>query len=178
VNERRDNWRADFYNRFIATAQKSRSFEEAVLNVKAKVYRDFKLEFMGMDFHKRIYSPYESISKGLVSCAEASLLLVNACRSVGIPARMVFLPRWVQFKGGHVWTEVFGHGEWHYLSSYDPSRFDDTWFDDHTLKTDTSKPEHRIYAPSFKRTGIHVLFKPDVSFIDVTDRYVSDQRDP
>lgn len=172
VNERRDNWRADFYDRFIETARKNHTVEEAVIDLNTKIYQEFKLEFKEIDFHKIIYSPYESMEEGIVSCAESSLILVNACRAVGIPARMVFLPRWVQFKGGHVWLEVYDNGQWHYISSYDPSRFEATWFAVYASKTDTSKPECRIYAPSFKRTGIHVLYGPGVSFIDVTERYV------
>lgn len=143
-----------------------------MIDLNAKIYQEFELEFKEIDFHKMIYSPYESMEEGIVSCAESSLILVNACRAVGIPARMVFLPRWVQFKGGHVWLEVYDNGQWHYISSYDPSRFEATWFAVYASKTDTSKPEHRIYAPSFKRTGIHVLYGPGVSFIDVTERYV------
>jgi hypothetical protein len=176
VDERRDNWRADFYVRFIEAAQKNHTIEETVIDLNAKIYQAFKLEFIELDFHKKIYSPYESVEKGVVSCAESSLLLVNACRAVGIPARMVFLPRWVPFKGGHVWLEVYDNGEWHYISSYDPSRFDETWFAGYASETDTSKPEHRIYASSFKRTGIHILYRPHVSFTDVTDRYVFDQK--
>lgn len=174
--ERRDNWRADFYDRFIDTALKNHTVEETAVDLNAKIYQGFNLEFTEIDFHKIIYSPYESIKKNIVSCAEASLMFVNACRAVGIPARMVFLPRWIHFKGGHVWLEVYDNGQWHYINSYDPSRFDDTWFALHASKTDMSRPEHRIYASSFRRTGIHVLYGPDVSFIDVTDRYVSKEK--
>ena len=177
MNERRDNWREDFYNRFIETARKNTSVEETAVDLNAKIYQEFTLEFTVTDFRKVIYSPYESIERGYVSCAESALMLVNACRSVGIPARLIFIPYWVQFAGGHVWLEVYDKGQWHYMSSFDPSRFDDTWFAGYASETDTSKPEHRLYAPSFKKTDVHILYGPDVSFTDVTDRYVSHKED-
>ncbi|MBN1221638.1 MAG: O-antigen ligase family protein [Candidatus Aminicenantes bacterium] len=178
VNEQRDNWRADFYNRFIETARTNSTVEETAVDLNAQIYREFTLEFMVSDFRKLIYSPYESIEKGSVSCAESALMLVNACRAVGIPARMIFIPYWTHSAGGHVWLEVYDKEQWHYMSSFDPSRFDETWFAEYASKTDTSKPEHRIYAPSFKRTEIHVLYGPDVSFTDITDRYVTLAKEP
>lgn len=176
VHEQRDNWRSDFYERFIGTALKNETVEETAVDLNAKIYQEFDLEFTITDFRKIIYSPYESIERGSVSCAEASLMLVNACRAVGIPARMIIIPYWTHFAGGHVWLEVYENGQWHYMSAFDPSRFDETWFAEYAAKTDTSKPEHRLYAPSFERTDVHILYGPGVSFIDVTDRYVPQEK--
>ena len=39
-------------------------------------------------------SPYESINAGMASCTGLSILLIDVCRSVGIPARFVGTPSW------------------------------------------------------------------------------------
>jgi O-antigen ligase len=175
VNESRDNWRADFFQRFHEAALESSSVEEAVFNLNAEVLSQFKLAFTELGPRKKPFSPYESFEQGYVSCTEASLLLVNACRSVGIPSRLVILPRWINKRVGHAWLEVYDNGQWHCIGSYDPSQFDVTWFSVIVAGTDPSKPENRIYATSFKKTDIHVKYGPDVSYVDVTHRYVSSQ---
>ena len=175
VNERRDNWRADFFQRFHEAALESSSVEEAVFNLNAEMLSQFKLAFTELGPRKKPFSPYESLEHGYVSCTEASLLLVNACRSVGIPARLVILPRWVNNRVGHAWLEVYDNGQWHCIGSYDPSQFDVIWFSVIVADTDPSKPENRVYATSFKKTGLHVKYGPDVSYVDVTHRYVSSE---
>lgn len=62
-------------------------------------------------------------------CGEESTLLVSALRSVGIPARQVYAPRWSHCDDNHAWVEVWVDGEWHYLGACEPEPvLDSGWF--------------------------------------------------
>ena len=53
-------------------------------------------------------SPKESIEQGLASCTGLSILLADACRSVGVPARLAGIPSWKNKNGNHTWVESVG----------------------------------------------------------------------
>lgn len=62
-------------------------------------------------------------------CGEESTLLVSALRSVGIPARQVYAPRWSHCDDNHAWVEAWVDGEWHYLGTCEPEIvMDSGWF--------------------------------------------------
>ena len=84
-----------------------------------------------------------------------SILLIDACRAVGIPARMVGTPRWTDNSGNHSWVEVWDR-EWSFVGACEPSKLNEGWFIGQAAKADESKPQNRIYATSFKAAG-HLL---------------------
>lgn len=170
VNEHRDNWRADFYERFFEIARNSSSVEEAAANLNTKIFEALDVRFGKRDSGEAVHSPFESMEEGYASCEGLSVLLADACRAVGIPSRLVCIPEWVNVKGGHVWVEVYNDGQWDCIAAFDSH--DPTWPCIRASQTDPSKPQHRIYAVSFERTDLHMIFGPDVSLIDVTDRYI------
>ena len=53
-------------------------------------------------------------------CGEESTLAVSAMRSVGIPARQCYVPRWAHCDDNHAWVEVWADGDWHYLGACEP----------------------------------------------------------
>src|SRR5690606_489437 len=63
-------------------------------------------------------------------CEEMVIFYVDACRSVGIPARMAYCPYWAVSDNNHAWVEVFGSdGLWHYTGGCEPKdQLDDAWF--------------------------------------------------
>lgn len=62
-------------------------------------------------------------------CGEQSVFTVAAMRSVGIPARQVYVPRWSHCDDNHAWVEVFVEGDWHYLGACEPEPvLDRGWF--------------------------------------------------
>lgn len=62
-------------------------------------------------------------------CGEESTLLVSALRSVGIPARQVYAPRWSHCDDNHAWVEAWVDGEWRYLGACEPEVvLDSGWF--------------------------------------------------
>jgi len=68
-------------------------------------------------------SSFESIASGKASCTGLSILLVDACRAVGIPARVVGTPLWVDRSGNHTWVEIWDDG-WRYLGACESKRLD------------------------------------------------------
>ncbi len=175
INERRDDWRKDFYDRFLPIAKESPTPGEAVKRLNVEVFKTFNVAYHATKRPKPDQSPYESIQAGFASCTGLSILLIDAARAVGIPARMVGTPRWTDNSGNHSWVEVWDR-EWSFVGACEPSKLNEGWFIGQASKADESKPEHRIYATSFKTTDTHfpMVWKRssrDVPGEDVTRRY-------
>ena len=56
--------------------------------------------------------------QGMASCTGLSILLVDALRSVGIPARFAGTASWHDDRGNHSWTEVRLDDGWHFTEFY------------------------------------------------------------
>jgi len=180
INERRDDWRKDFYDRFLPIARQSATPSEAVKRLNVEVFKTFNVAYHATKRPKPDQSPYESVKAGYASCTGLSILLIDACRAVGIPARMVGTPRWTDNSGNHTWVEVWDR-EWSFVGACEPSQLNEGWFLDKAAKADETKPEYRIYAVSFKTTDTHfpMVWKrsaQDVPAEDVTRRYTRRRR--
>lgn len=77
----------------------------------------------------RTASPRAVINAGYGRCGEESTLTVSALRSVGIPARQAYVPRWAHCDDNHAWVEVWVEGAWHYMGACEPEPvLDSGWF--------------------------------------------------
>ena len=77
----------------------------------------------------RTISPVTVYKSGKGRCGEESTFAVTAFRSVGIPARQVYTPRWAHCDDNHAWVEVFVEGKWHFLGACEPEEvLDKGWF--------------------------------------------------
>lgn len=56
---------------------------------------------------ERTQSPLSVYRSGSGRCGEESTFLVSVLRSVGIPARQVYAPRWAHCDDNHAWVEVY-----------------------------------------------------------------------
>ena len=62
-------------------------------------------------------------------CGEESTFLVSALRSVCLPARQCYTPRWAHCDDNHAWVEVLCDRKWHFLGACEPEiRLDTGWF--------------------------------------------------
>jgi len=59
---------------------------------------------------ERTASPLTVYRNGSGRCGEESAFLVSALRSVGIPARQVYAPRWSHCDDNHAWVEALCDG--------------------------------------------------------------------
>ena len=65
-----------------------------------------------------IFDPMSIMTFGYASCTGCSILLVNALRTLGVPARLAGTAAWWQdpSKGNHNWVEVYREdGKWYFL---------------------------------------------------------------
>ena len=58
--------------------------------------------------------------RGNGRCGEESVFTVNAMRSVGIPARQVYAPKWSHCDDNHAWVEIWNDGKWYFLGACEP----------------------------------------------------------
>lgn len=155
INERRDNWRKDFYTRFMPLIKDCKTPAEAGAVLNKKIFPMLKVRY-SKNRPKPDQSPYESIKATTASCTGLSVLLVDACRAVGVPARFVGTPMWTNNSGNHSWVEIWDDG-WHYTGAAEPTsdnRLDVAWFTGRASQAKGDNPRHAIYAVSFKRTPL------------------------
>ncbi|MBB6461199.1 transglutaminase-like domain-containing protein [Flammeovirga kamogawensis] len=175
MNERRDDWRQDFYNRFAPIVGNCKTIEEAI-----KILNDTIIDVVAVKYsterEKPDQSPYESIDQGLASCSGLSVLLADAFRAVGIPSRLAGTPKWTLKEGNHNWNEVYVNGQWKFTEYY-PSGLDKGWFLPDAGAADETKPENWIYASSWKPAeyAFPLVWDFDIKYVhahNVTDRYL------
>lgn len=68
----------------------------------------------------RTSSPLASMRTATGRCGEESTFTVAALRTVGIPARQVYTPRWAHTDDNHAWVEAWVDGEWCFLGACEP----------------------------------------------------------
>jgi hypothetical protein len=99
-------------------------------------------------------SPYESMELGWASCTGLSILVIDACRACGIPARMAGCPAWKKVQGNHNWVEVWWD-RWHNVgdSGSDPRGVD--WVEERCrTETDPDDWVHAVYAAAWRPTNV------------------------
>ena len=176
LNERRDNWRADFMKRLSEKAWSFKTPMDATIWLNTELNDIFKVYFHASKRPKADQSPYESIEAGYASCTGLSILLADCCRSVGIPARLVGVPRWTEVQGNHNWVEVWD-GQWHNVGGTGSDPRDDDWVNERCrTQTDPDQWMHAVYAACFKKTSLHFPLVWDmninyVSALNVTRLY-------
>lgn len=103
-------------------------YKELKDRVKSLPLYDAILEVNHWCHEKAIYTPSDSRTSSPLAtvrtaygrCGEESTLLVAALRSVGIPARQVYTPRWAHTDDNHAWVEAWADGKWYFLGACEP----------------------------------------------------------
>lgn len=178
VNERRDRWRKDFYERFGPLVKDAKTPSAAAATLNNKIFEMVKVRY-STKRPKADQSSYESIEAGLASCTGLSILLVDACRAVGVPARLVGTPLWSDGSGNHTWVEIWDDG-WHFTGAAEPTgeALNRAWFVGRAAQAKRDSLPHAIYAVSYRRTPqrFPLVWNRDADYVyavNVTDRYVS-----
>lgn len=162
LNEKRENWRAEFAVRVRPLIAGCKTPGEAALAINAKLFDLVKVQYHATKTPKPDQSPSESITARYASCTGLSILLVDACRAVGIPARTVGTPQWVIPKGdangnhggNHTWVEIWD-GQWHVLGAAEVSPLDQVWFSGNAAMAigRAGERRHGIYAAVWEPRG-------------------------
>ena len=114
-NENLDSARYVFYEE-LAPRIKDMTMHDAVLEGNHWCHE--KAVYMPSD--RRTSSPLATVKTAYGRCGEESTLLVAALRSVGIPARQVYTPRWAHTDSNHAWVEAWVDGKWYFLGACEP----------------------------------------------------------
>lgn len=123
-NENLDTARQVFFDE-LKDRVKGLTMEQAVLEVNHWCHE--KVTYRGTD--GRTSSPLALAKTSWGRCGEESTFTTAALRSVGIPARQCYTPRWVHTDDNHAWVEVWVDGKWHYIGACEPdAELDVAWF--------------------------------------------------
>ena len=125
-NENLDRFRATYYEELKARVR-GLTLYDAVLEVNHWCHEH--VNYKGSD--SRTSAPMATIKTSWGRCGEESTLLVTALRTVGIPARQVYTPRWAHCDDNHAWVEAYVDGGWHFLGACEPEPVLDLgWFNE------------------------------------------------
>lgn len=177
LNENRESWRKDFYERFKKYVAPCKTMREAIDSVNRNV-RDELLVDYNTKREKPDQAPYESMRQHMASCSGLSILLTDAFRAVGIPSRVAGTPAWHDDRGNHNWNEVWIDGQWRFTEYYPSDDLDQSWFLTDAGKAIKEDVRKAIYAASFKPTGSYfpLVWDENIRYVhaeNVTDRYTS-----
>ena len=180
LNEPRDDWREDFYHRFSKHVKGAKNQREALELVNRHIVKEVKVDYSTK--RKRAdQSPYESMEQGMASCTGLSILLTDAFRAVGIPARVAGIPAWTTKVGNHNWVEVWTSADqdWHFTEYYpDQKGLDHGWLLADAAQGNAKSLYHSVYASSWKSESAYFplvwnMKNKEVQAVNVTERYVA-----
>lgn len=174
ADEKRENWRKEMHERCAPLVADCKTPGAA-----AKVLNEELFDLVNVHYstkrRRALQAPGESIAQGRATCTGLSILLADACRSVGVPARIVSV-KWPHKAGNHTWVEIWDGQRWRFCGADepDPKGFDRAWFVGDAKQCDVADKRNRIYAVSFAKTD--TTFVPGwsatkLSGTDVTWRY-------
>jgi hypothetical protein len=180
LNETREEWRAGFYRRFAPRVEGCATLAEAIKAVNGCIRDELKVDY-NTRRRRPDQSPSESIEQGMASCSGLSILLVDAFRSVGIPARVAGTASWHDDRGNHTWCEVWLDGTWRFTEYY-PDELDRAWFLADAGRAVPGDRYRAVWASSFKPTGSSFPLVWDYSIdyvhaVDVSRRYIDVYRE-
>jgi transglutaminase-like putative cysteine protease len=154
-NENMDDFREVMYPEIKARI-KGLGMKEAALEINHWCRE--KVTYRGTD--SRTSAPLSTVKKSFGRCGEESTFAVTALRTVGIPARQVYTPRWAHSDDNHAWVEVWIDGKWDYLGACEPEAdLNKGWF---------SEPARRAMLVHTRAFG-HYFGSEDV--VTAADRF-------
>ncbi len=123
-NEALDMSRPEFFKE-LKERVNGMSMEEAILEVNHWCHEH--VTYQPSD--ARTLSPMACMKTAIGRCGEESTFTVAALRSIGIPARQVYTPRWAHTDDNHAWVEAWADGKWHFMGACEPEAVLDLgWF--------------------------------------------------
>ena len=177
INERRDSWRKEFHERFWPIVKDVKTPGLAGARLNQVIFKELNVKY-STKRRRADQGPQESMQSGLASCTGLSILLIDACRACGVPARFVGTPLWTDKSGNHSWVEIWDDG-WHFTGAAEANGddLDKAWFADRATTAQLDAPEHSIYAVSFRKTPLNFPMvwersNKEVFAINVTQRYL------
>ena len=114
-NEDLDSFRIVYYDE-LKERVKGKTMYGAVLEVNHWCHEH--VSYQPSD--SRTSSPMNTLRSAIGRCGEESTFTVSALRTIGIPARQVYTPRWAHTDDNHAWVEAWVDGRWYFLGACEP----------------------------------------------------------
>ena len=114
-NEDLDSFRIVYYDE-LRERVKDKTMYGAVLEVNHWCHEH--VSYQPSD--SRTSSPMNTLRSAIGRCGEESTFTVSALRTIGIPARQVYTPRWAHTDDNHAWVEAWVDGRWYFLGACEP----------------------------------------------------------
>lgn len=177
LDETREPWRKQFLELCAPLVKDCKTATEAAQALNREFFDVVNVHY---DTGRKApnQSPSESMELGMATCTGLSIILVDACRSVGVPARIAGTALWANKRGNHTWVEIHDGGTWYFTGAdeYDAKGLDRGWFTGDASKAIAEDWRHAIWATSWKATGSHFPMVWDledhtVPAVNVTERY-------
>ncbi|TWT32625.1 transglutaminase-like domain-containing protein [Blastopirellula retiformator] len=177
LDEERDDWRQRLFALSMPIVKDCKTASEAALKLNKELFPLLNVKY-STKRRAPNQGPDETMESGVASCTGLSILLVDACRATGIPARVVGTPLWTNNRGNHTWVEIWDDG-WHFTGACeagDAKSLDVGWFVGEAAKAKEDSPQYAIYAASFGKTKtpfpmVWSMRDRTVSAVNVTRSY-------
>lgn len=167
------DWRKPLADIFRPMVQNCETAREAVLTIASQMTSATGV-YYSMERRKANMNALEALREKKVSCTGQSVLLVCALRSVGIPARVVWVLTWNHLPGNHTWVEAWVDGGWQMIE-FNEKAFNTPWVMEYIGMLDEKIPAQRIFAVGGTDKGDVLPFQlPEgraLTAEDVTARY-------
>ncbi len=165
-NENLDTARIVFFNE-LKERIKGLSMYDAALEVNHWCHEH--VEYHPSDI--RTSSPLATMRTAYGRCGEESTFTVAALRSVCIPARQVYTPRWAHSDDNHAWVEVWVDGKWYFMGACEPlPALNMGWF--RNAATRAMLVHARVYGKYKGKEEVNISTS-QYEDINVTDRYAN-----
>ena len=179
VSESRESWREPLRRLAEPIVAGATSPAEAAVRLNHELFEATGVRY-STERTRADQSPSESLESGLASCTGLSILLINACRSVGIPARFVGIADWSDNSGNHSWVEIWDGERWRFTGAAEPTGddLDRAWFTGRAASAIPGDPRHGIYAVTWRPSPLtlpisFIRGQPSPSrAVEVTERYL------
>jgi len=175
-DETRDPWRAQLLGIARDLVKDAKTASEAAQALNRQLFNRVNVHY-NTGRKRPNQSLKESMDLQKATCTGLSIILVDACRAVGIPARAVGTPLWANERGNHTWVEIWDR-DWHFTGAdeYDAAGLDRGWFVGDAAQARAEVPKHAIYATSWKPEGttfpmVWARKSDAVGAVNVTARY-------
>lgn len=179
IDEPRELWRPEFYQIAGEIVRACQSATEAAQALNRELFKRLNVHY-NTTRKRNNQGPLSSVAEGKATCTGLAIILVDACRAVGVPARIAAVPEWSDKEGNHTWVEVWD-GDWFFTGAdeYDAKGLNRAWFNNDAARTARSEnPLNQIYATSWRRTGQYfpLAWDPqarEVQAVNVSARYAA-----
>jgi len=179
LDETRERWRPRLLQIAEPLVAEAETLEQAAAALNRALFNVIDVHY-NTGRKRPNQSPFESIEQKRATCTGLSILLVDACRAVGVPARVAGVASWSDKRGNHTWVEVYDGERWRFTGAdeYDGAGLDRGWFTGDAAKAVAGSVQYAVWASSWRGAGAHfpLAWARDdrsVPAVDVTARYAA-----